>query len=163
MIILISIKCSGYWFLPYRNEIIWCGKFRNEHQNIASQPSKTVENSTEILENPAEEYSADYVIVNGKKIYNEEEAIGLLPIAHAAVIAAEPVEKKLRNLTRKGKLVQPSPALRLQEALDNGDISQAEFDQVTRARQLKRNVIMVDDFDMMLSQHDEKLLERHVF
>ena len=47
--------------------------------------------------------------------------------------------------------------------LDNGDISQAEFDQVTRARQLKRNVIMVDDFDMMLSQHDEKLLERHVF
>ena len=94
---------------------------------------------------------------------NEEEAIGLLPIAHAAVIAAEPVEKKLRNLTRKGKLVQPSPALRLQEALDNGDIGQAEFDQVTRARQLKRNVIMVDDFDMMLSQHDEKLLERHVF
>ena len=59
--------------------------------------------------------------------------------------------------------MQPSPALRLQEALDNGDISQAEFDQVTRARQLKRNVIMVDDFDMMLSQHDEKLLERHVF
>ena len=94
---------------------------------------------------------------------NEEEAIGLLPIAHAAVIAAEPVEKKLRNLTRKGKLVQPSPALRLQEALDNGDIGQAEFDQVSRARQLKRNVIMVDDFDMQLRQHDEKLLERHVF
>lgn len=52
-------------------------EFRNEHQNIASQPSKTVENSTEILENPAEEYSADYVIVNGKKIYNEEEAIDI--------------------------------------------------------------------------------------
>ena len=52
-------------------------EFRNEHQNIASQPSKAVENSTEILENPAEEYSADYVIVNGKKIYNEEEAIDI--------------------------------------------------------------------------------------
>ena len=52
-------------------------QFRNEHQNIASQPSKTVEKSTEILENPAEEYSADYVIVNGKKIYNEEEAIDI--------------------------------------------------------------------------------------
>lgn len=52
-------------------------EFRNEHQNIASQPSKTVEKSTEILENPAEEYSADYVIVNGKKIYNEEEAIDI--------------------------------------------------------------------------------------
>lgn len=52
-------------------------EFRNEHQNIASQPSKTVENSHEILENPVEEYSADYVIVNGKKIYNEEEAIDI--------------------------------------------------------------------------------------
>lgn len=52
-------------------------EFRNEHQNIASQPSKTVEKSTEILENPAVEYSADYVIVNGKKIYNEEEAIDI--------------------------------------------------------------------------------------
>jgi glutamine amidotransferase-like uncharacterized protein len=52
-------------------------EFRNEHQNIASQPSRTVENSTEILKNPAEEYSADYVIVNGKKIYNEEEAIDI--------------------------------------------------------------------------------------
>ena len=52
-------------------------EFRNEHQNIASQPSTNVKNSTEILENPAEEYSADYVIVNGKKIYNEEEAIDI--------------------------------------------------------------------------------------
>ena len=52
-------------------------EFRNEHQNIASQPPTNVKNSTEILENPAEEYSADYVIVNGKKIYNEEEAIDI--------------------------------------------------------------------------------------
>ena len=52
-------------------------EFRNEHQNIASQPSTNVKNSTEILENPAEEYSADYVIVNGKKIYNEKEAIDI--------------------------------------------------------------------------------------
>ena len=94
---------------------------------------------------------------------NEDEAIGLLPIAHAAVIAAEPAEKKLRNLTRKGELVQPSPALRLQEALDKGAISQSEFDEVTHARQLKRNVIMVDDFDMKLEQHDAQLLQRHVF
>ena len=86
-----------------------------------------------------------------------------MPIAHAAVIAAEPVEKKLRNLTRKGELQQPSPALRLQEALDKGAITQEEFDLVTRGRQLKRNVIMVDDFDRQLEQHDEQLLQRHVF
>ena len=60
-------------------------------------------------------------------------------------------------------LVQPSPALRLQEALDKGAISQSEFDEVTHARQLKRNVIMVDDFDMKLEQHDAQLLQRHVF
>ena len=48
-----------------------------ENQNIDTQPSKTVENSHEILENPEEEYSADYVIVNSKKIYNEEESIDI--------------------------------------------------------------------------------------
>lgn len=94
---------------------------------------------------------------------NEEEPIGLLPVAHTAVLAAEPVEKKLRNLTREGRLQAPSPALRLQEALDNGVITQEEFDVVTRGRQLKRNVIMVDDFDMKLEKHDENLLKRHIF
>ena len=73
--------------------------------------SKTVENSTEILENPAEEYSADYVIVNGKKIYNEEEAIDITKEAFQlfasnvtkTINQAEPI--KIYPLTFK-KLIQ---------------------------------------------------------
>ena len=44
-----------------------------------------------------------------------------------------------------------------------GVITQEQFDQITRARKLKRDVIMVDDFDMQLNKHDENLLSRHVF
>lgn len=94
---------------------------------------------------------------------DESEAIGVLKPAHTAVIASEELEKKLRNLARKGEFAAVSPATQLQEALDKGLINQAEFEQVTRARKLKRDVIMVDDFDMQLDQHDENLLQRHVF
>ncbi len=91
------------------------------------------------------------------------EPVGVLAPAHAAVLAAEPVEKKLRNMARKGEFEAMSPFTQLQEALDKGVISQEDFDLVTRARKLKREVIMVDDFDMQLEQHDENLLTRHVF
>ncbi|WP_274571075.1 acyl-CoA dehydrogenase [Neisseria leonii] len=91
------------------------------------------------------------------------EPVGVLAPAHAAVIAAEPVEKKLRSMARKGEFSALSQLTQLQEALDKGVISQDDFDSVTRARKLKREVIMVDDFDMQLEQHDEQLLQRHVF
>ncbi len=94
---------------------------------------------------------------------DEAEAVGVLKPAHTAVLAAEAVEKKLRGWERQGELVAVSPAERLQEARDKGLISDDEFEQVGRARALKRAVIMVDDFDMALQQHDEALLQRHVF
>lgn len=94
---------------------------------------------------------------------DESEAVGVLKPAHTAVLAAEAVEKKLRGWERQGELVAVSPAERLQEARDKGLISDDEFEQVGRARALKRAVIMVDDFDMALQQHDEALLQRHVF
>lgn len=94
---------------------------------------------------------------------DEADPIGVLPIAHQAVIAAEPLEKKLRNMARKNEFAAVSPATQLAEALEKGILTQEEFDLVTRARQLKRDVIMVDDFDMQLEEHDPKLLERHIF
>ncbi len=94
---------------------------------------------------------------------DESDPIGVLRYAHQAVIAAEPLEKKLRQLAREGKFEAVSPATQLQEALDTSIISEDEFKLVTRARKLKRDTIMVDDFDMKLDKHDDKLLDRHIF
>ena len=94
---------------------------------------------------------------------DESDPVGVLAPAHKAVIAAADAEKKLRKLERNDQLDAPSPNLRLEQALQLSLISQEEFDLITRARGLKRQVIMVDDFDMQLEQHDDKLLERHVF
>ncbi|AUZ03964.2 acyl-CoA dehydrogenase [Vitreoscilla sp. C1] len=97
------------------------------------------------------------------KPQDEQDPIGVLAPAHAAVLAAESAEKKVRKLERDNQLSAASPALRLQEALDSAFITQQEYDLIVRSRQLKRQVVMVDDFDMQLEQHDDKLLERHVF
>ncbi|MDN0082900.1 acyl-CoA dehydrogenase [Crenobacter sp. SG2305] len=94
---------------------------------------------------------------------DEQDPVGVLGPALHAVLETEPVEQKLRKLTREGKLCALTNAERLAEALDGGQINQAEFDAVTRARKLKRDVIMVDDFDKSLRHHDETLLERYVF
>lgn len=93
----------------------------------------------------------------------EDDPVGVLLHAHQAVIAADPIEKKLRKMERNNEFEAVYPRARLQEALDKGAISKEEFDLVTRARKLKRAVIMVDDFDENLDKHDEKLLERFVF
>ncbi|QRN41807.1 MAG: acyl-CoA dehydrogenase [Neisseriaceae bacterium] len=87
----------------------------------------------------------------------------LLVHTRQAIIKSEPIEKKLRKIERDGQFETFSPKNRLQEALDKGWITQQEFDDVTESRKLKRYVIMVDDFDMKLDQHDEHLLDRFVF
>ncbi len=94
---------------------------------------------------------------------SEEDAVGVLRHALDAILATEPVEQKLRKLARDGKFSRITARERLEEALQSGLITQADFDAVTRARKLKRDVIMVDDFDMALEQHDAALLKRHIF
>jgi len=94
---------------------------------------------------------------------DETDAVGVLPIALAAILATEPLEQKLRKLGRDGKLLGLTLRDRLAEALALQLISQSEFEALTRARKLKRDVIMVDDFDMNLDQHDAGLLQRVIF
>ncbi|WP_374420821.1 acyl-CoA dehydrogenase [Chromobacterium sp.] len=93
----------------------------------------------------------------------ESDAVGVLAHALEAVLATEPLEQKLRKLARDGQFKTVTARERLAEALQGGVLSQAEFDAVSRARKLKRDVIMVDDFDKMLEQHDDKLLQRLIF
>jgi acyl-CoA dehydrogenase len=90
----------------------------------------------------------------------EDDAVGVLNFALVAHIEAESTEGKLRRAQRDGKLKALNARGRLEEALAGGLITQAEFDAVAKARRLKREVIMVDDFDMMLDKHDAAISER---
>ncbi|MBB5018662.1 acyl-CoA dehydrogenase [Chitinivorax tropicus] len=90
----------------------------------------------------------------------ESDPVGVLAPALLATIETDAIENKLRKAQREGKLKEAPTAARLQEALNKGVITQVEFEAVKRARWLKRQVIMVDDFDMQLNQHDTQLFER---
>jgi acyl-CoA dehydrogenase len=94
---------------------------------------------------------------------DERDAVGVLAPALRAIVETEPVEHRLRKLAREGRFVTITARDRLAEALQAGLLTQPEFDAVTRARKLKRDVIMVDDFDRSLTLHDEALLERLIF
>ncbi len=94
---------------------------------------------------------------------DESDPVGVLVPALKAMLETEPVEQKLRKLGRDGKFKAITARERLAEALAGGIITQQEFDAVTRARKLKRDVIMVDDFDMKMEHHDEQLLQRLIF
>ncbi len=94
---------------------------------------------------------------------DETDPVGVLVPALKAMLETEPVEQKLRKLGRDGKFKTITARERLAEALAGGIITQQEFDAVTRARKLKRDVIMVDDFDMKMEHHDEQLLQRLIF
>jgi acyl-CoA dehydrogenase len=94
---------------------------------------------------------------------DESDPVGVLEPALHAVLATEKVENKLRKLTREGKLSELTNRERLSEALAAGFISKDEYQAVERARKLKRDVIMVDDFDKTLTSHDDKMLQRVVF
>lgn len=94
---------------------------------------------------------------------DERDAVGVLAPALQAIVETEPIEQRLRKWAREGRFATITARERLAEARHAGLLTQAEFDAVTRARKLKRDVIMVDDFDSSLTQHDEALLERLIF
>lgn len=91
---------------------------------------------------------------------NESDAVGVLNLAFHAHIAAETAEGKLRRGQRDGKLHALNAQGRLDEALANGLIDQGEFEAVTLARRLKREVIMCDDFDKTLSDYATDISQR---
>jgi acyl-CoA dehydrogenase len=93
---------------------------------------------------------------------DEQDAIGVLEFALKAVIETEGLESKLRRAQREGQLSQLTASTRLQEALERGLITTDEFAAVSRARRLKREVIMVDDFDAHLANPDSQAISRTI-
>ncbi|WP_035055194.1 acyl-CoA dehydrogenase [Andreprevotia chitinilytica] len=93
---------------------------------------------------------------------DENDSVGVLEYALKAVIETEGLESKLRREQREGKLKAITARERLEEARAKGFINEAEFAAVERARRLKREVIMVDDFDQGLTQADPDAIHRVV-
>ena len=82
----------------------------------------------------------------------EDDVIGRLDIAMEAVIAADPIEAKIRRAAKEGKLGQRTLAERRAAALAQGIITQGELDHLVRTDRLRHDVIRVDDFAHDLSR-----------
>ncbi len=76
----------------------------------------------------------------------EDDPVRLLESALAVAIAAEPAEAKLKRAQSSGKIARRYADQIAAEGLQHGVIDQAEYDLIRRAAELRRKVIMVDDF-----------------
>jgi acyl-CoA dehydrogenase len=91
---------------------------------------------------PARERLTRGVFISGEA----SDSVRTLEAALAAVIAAEPVEARLREAQQAGRIGGRHADRIAAEGLQSGVITQAEFDVLQRAAELRRKVIMVDDF-----------------
>jgi acyl-CoA dehydrogenase len=82
----------------------------------------------------------------------EDDVVGKLEFAMEAVIKADPIEAKMREAMKAGKLPQKTLAERRQAALGLGIITEDEHDHMVYTDRLKREVIRVDDFEHDLSR-----------
>ncbi len=77
---------------------------------------------------------------------DENDPVTVIDAALLAVIAAEPIEAKLRAAQRAGTIGGEFGDQVAADALAKGVITQAESASLARAKALRRQVIMVDDF-----------------
>ncbi len=77
---------------------------------------------------------------------DENDPVCMLESALAAAIAAEPVEAKLRKAQQDGRIARRYADQIAAEGLRHAVITQDERDLLKRAAELRRRVIMVDDF-----------------
>lgn len=95
-----------------------------------------------LVPNPARERLTAGVYVS----QDENDPVGGLETALRAVIAAESVEAKIRAAHKAGTAAGRFADELAAQALEKGVISPAEAAMLERAQQLRRKVIMVDDF-----------------
>jgi acyl-CoA dehydrogenase len=89
---------------------------------------------------------------------SEDDVIGRLEYAMEAVIKADPIEKRMRDAQKEGKLPQRTLGERRLAALNQGLVTQTEYDHLVYTDRLRRDVIKVDDFehDMGRAQGGDK-------
>jgi acyl-CoA dehydrogenase len=87
-------------------------------------------------------------LIAGMYLPNDEnDLIGRLEAAMHAVIAAEPVDEKIRTATRAGRLTARTLEERLAQATALSLISESELKVWRRAQTLRSDIVRVDDFD----------------
>ncbi|MBI3525757.1 MAG: acyl-CoA dehydrogenase [Betaproteobacteria bacterium] len=76
----------------------------------------------------------------------ENDAVGVIELALAATIAAEPIEARIRAAQKAGKIAGQDAAQLARHASEAGLISAAELSTLERRAVLRDKVIRVDDF-----------------
>jgi acyl-CoA dehydrogenase len=84
----------------------------------------------------------------------EDEPVGALEAALRAVIAAEAVEAKIRGAAKAGTISGRFAEDLAEQAVTRGVITAAESGVLDRAHELRRKVIMVDDFPRDLGKSE---------
>lgn len=92
---------------------------------------------------------------------DEDDSIGLVENAFLAMYSVRPLERKLLNAVKEGKVDRKGPLqTRLAQALEAGALTEQEVDQVLEAEKLRYHAIQVDHFSHDLSEvktgHPEK-------
>ena len=77
---------------------------------------------------------------------DEQEALGALEAALVSTLACEPLQAKLDDARKAGKLKEHDEVARISEARDRGIIDAEQALQLERDYALRRKVVMVDDF-----------------
>jgi acyl-CoA dehydrogenase len=79
---------------------------------------------------------------------NPDDATGRIEVAFKAVLAAAPVEAKLRQAQKQKQLPKIELTRVAEEALSKGFITQTEYDVFIKAEQARFAAISVDDFSV---------------
>jgi acyl-CoA dehydrogenase len=116
---------------------------------LTAPHDKWVSRVARILITPGE--ARDRLTAGAYVPMKEDDLIGRLEFAMLAVIKADPIEAKMRQAAKEGKLAQHTVAERRLAAVNQGLITQAECDHLAYTDRIKREVIMVDDFPTDLS------------
>jgi len=82
---------------------------------------------------------------------SESDVMGKLEAAMHAAIAAEPIERKLREAQKAGRIAGEGAEALARAALEAGVIAAGEHAQLVRAAGLRDEVIRVDDFPQDLT------------
>jgi acyl-CoA dehydrogenase len=82
---------------------------------------------------------------------SESDVMGRLEAAMQAAVAAEPVERKVRDAQKAGRIAGDTPEALARAALEAGAITPAEHAQLARAAWFRDEVIRVDDFPQDLT------------
>lgn len=75
-----------------------------------------------------------------------DDATGRIEVAFKAVLAAAPVEAKIKKAQKQKRLAKGDPSNAVTEALTKGVITQQEADLLDKANQARLAAITVDDF-----------------